>query len=166
MKKRKSKLQKQLEELQKRFDISEHEFSQYYRNVRKANIKGQRMKKQGNAFYVPKYSYGVKHIKTREDFDRYFDSVYNVLSPTYRVERNLKHREILYNNLIKIFGSEGGEYLINQFEKMSDRDLKAFFDKNDDLEILFYDSDTEIGKFMDWTVATFDDRIDSFSKNG
>ena len=49
---------------------------------------------------------------------------------------------------------------------MSDRDLKSFFDKNDDLEILFYDSETEIGKFMDWTVATFDDRIDSFSKNG
>ncbi len=161
-----TKQQKQLAELQKRFDVSESEFRNYYENVRKANIKGQRMKRQDNAFYIPKYSYGVKHIKTREDFDRYSDSVYSVLSPTYRVETNLKHREILYNNMIKLFGTEGGEKLINTFEQMSDRDLRNFFDRNDDLELLFYDSDTEIGKFMDWTVATFDDRIKSFTQNG
>lgn len=157
-----TKREKQYKELRKRFKITKKEFNEYYDNLRKANRKGQRMKKQGNALFSVKYSYGIKHIKTREDFKRYSKSIKKVLDTEYRHKMNIKYREILRDNLIKLFGYKGGNYINDKLKKMSDKELKKFFDDNDDIQLILYYGDTQIGKFLDYTVNSFEDRIDKY----
>ena len=157
-----NKRQRQYNELRNRFKISKEEFDEYYDNLRKANRKGQRMKRQGNALYSVKYSYKINHIKTREDFERYSKSIENVLDTKYRYKMNIKYREILHNNLIRLFGYKGGNYINDKLKKMSDEELKKFFDDNDDIQLLLYDSDTQIGNFLDYTVNSFEDRINKY----
>jgi len=157
-----TKREKQYKELRKRFKITKKEFNEYYDNLRKANRKGQRMKKQGNALYTVKFSTEINHIKTREDFKRYRKSIKSVLDTKYRYKMNIKYREILRDNLIKLFGYKGGNYINDKFKKMSDKELKKFFDENDDIQLILYDSDTQIGNFLDYTVNSFEDRINNY----
>lgn len=157
-----NKKEKQYNELKKRFNITPQEFLNYYNNVRKANKKGAKLKKQSNALYGIKFSTEIKHIKNRKDFEKYTISLNNVLQENYRTEMNKKYKSVLYDNLKKMFGTKGANYLSDKLNRFSDVELKEFFDDNDDLTILLYDSDTQIGNFVDYKVSNFSKRIDKF----
>lgn len=137
-----AKMERQYQELRKRFRLTRAEFAEYYQNVRKANIKGQRMKKQPDALKTVKYSLEVHHIKTRSEFTKYKKSVSYILARSYKKESNIRQRDRLYGNIDLIYGfNEQSQNLIRLLSTLSDSELLTFLDQNKDLKPLAYDSD-------------------------
>lgn len=136
------KMERQFQELKKRFNLTRAEFEEYYKGIRKANIKGQRLKKQPDALRTVKYSLEVHHIKTRQEFTRYSKSVQSTLQRSYKKRTNIAQRERLYGNISILYGnSEVANTLIALLNSMSDSELLQFLRENKDLEPLAYDSD-------------------------
>lgn len=142
-----AKMERQYQELRKRFRLTRAEFAEYYQNVRKANIKGQRMKKQPDALKTVKYSLEVAHIRTRQEFTNYRKSVGRVLERGYKQRSNLVVRQRLYSNLSLIYSdSDDGlslsySYLVDLLNLMTDAELQQFLKDNKDIQPIAYDSD-------------------------
>lgn len=138
-----AKMERQYQELRKRFRLTRAEFAEYYQNVRKANVKGQRLKKQADALITVNYSLEVHHILTRAEFTKYKKSVNKVLERDYRKRSNLMIRERLYNNLGVIYTYDADKLnnLIGLLNLMTDAELQQFLKENKDIQPVAYDSD-------------------------
>ena len=134
------KMEKQFQELRKRFKLTRSEFAEYYTNIRKANKKAQNLKRYGNALYRPHYTTEVTGIRTRQEFALRQKSLKTVLSKQFRSVQNYELRQRLYANLFYTYGAEA-QNVINELETLTDTQIKNFFDENDDIEFAFYDSD-------------------------
>ena len=136
------KMEAQYQQLKRKFRISRAEFEQYYKDIRRANKKGQNLKRYDNALYRPHYSTEVSGIKTRKDFTARQKSVQYVLSKSFRTQQNFELRNRFYANLSYSYGANA-EPIINAFKAMSDAEIVLFLKQNKDLEIAYYDSDMQ-----------------------
>ena len=136
------KMEAQYQELRSRFYVSRKEFETYYQNIRKANKKGQNMKRYDNALYRPHYSTEVGGIRTRQEFTARQKSLNIVLTKTYREVRNQELRNRFYANLSYAYGKDA-DAVISAFMTLSDGQVLDFLRRNKDLEIVYYDSDAQ-----------------------
>lgn len=136
------KMEAQYQQLKRRFNLTRNEFATYYQNVRRANKKGQNMKRYDNALYRPHYSTEVGGIRTRQEFTARQKSLNIVLAKSYREARNQELRNRFYANLSYAYGSDA-ETVINVFMTLSDSQILEFLQRNKDLEIVYYDSDAQ-----------------------
>lgn len=137
------KMESQYQQLKSKFHITRQEFATYYENVRKANKKGQNLKRYGNALYRPHYSTEVGGIKSRKEFTGRQKSLQAVLSKNFRQLKNLELRTRFYANLSYTYGQVQAEPIINQFMTLTDAEMMAFLDQNKDIEVVYYDSDQQ-----------------------
>ena len=142
--------------LSKRFDIDYGEFKQYYNLVRMSRKKTNRLYKQGNAIYIPKYSLSIEGIKTREDFNKRYENIISFLSRDWRAVKNKNIRENFNKNLRETYG-KNADIIIEKLNKMSDREFIRFFDENDDITLWqFYARDfADYAELIDLTFEKF-----------
>lgn len=136
------KMEQQFKELRSRFRITRTEFAQYYNDIRRANKKGQNLKRYEGALYIPKYSLSVASIRTRSDFTARVKSVENVLAKGYRQRVNTVLRNRFFANLSYAYGRDA-DAVINIFMTMSDAQMEQWLRQNKDIEIAYYDSDAQ-----------------------
>ena len=136
------KMEQQFQTLRKQFKLTRKEFEEYYKDIRRANKKGQNLKRYGNALYRPHYSTEVTGIKTRAEFTARVKSVKTVLSADFRKLKNTELRTRFYANLSYTYGAEA-QSLINMFMTLTDSEIISFLQANKDLEIAYYDSDLQ-----------------------
>lgn len=143
------KMETQYQELRKRFRITRAEFEQYYKDVRRANKKGQNMKRYTGALYIPKYSTSVGSIRNRKDFTARTKSLQTVLQVDFRKLKNQELRTRFYANLQFAYGAEA-DAVINLFMTFNDTQMQQFLSENKDLEIVYYDSDAQsVAMYLD-----------------
>lgn len=136
------KMEQQYQELRSRFRLTRNEFEQYYKDVRRANKKGQNLKRYGNALYRPRYSTEVGSIRNRQQFTQRKKSLAFVLSKEFRSAKNQELRLRFYGNLSYAYGTDA-ESVINIFKGFSDAEMTSWLKENSDLEIVYYDSDAQ-----------------------
>lgn len=153
------KAEKQFQELKTRFKITRREFLEYYNDVRKANRKVKTQSFTKKSLYIPNFTLNVGHIKNRKYFLQQKKRFKNILNKEYLKTSNKKQREQLYNNLINVLGDENATKIINELDKLTDEQLKFFFQKNKDLSPLLYDSDSDIADFIDITTENIISRF-------
>ena len=149
---------KQYAQLHKRSGITKYEYLKLYYGIRKANAKGRRLAKDGNALYSIKYSTKFNRVRDKYDYQVLMSSISKVLSRNYKEKRNLEFKQRFINNIYTILSDAAAQNIVKLIENMSAEQLKDFIDENPDLEKIMYESDPE--KF-----SSFDKEATSLIEN-
>ena len=156
--------QKEFNLLHKRFGITQSDYLKLYYGVRKANAKGRRLAKEGDALYTVKYSTKLGNtIWNKEDFDKVMNSVRKVLDRNYKQKQNELFKKRFMDNIETILSAKAAERINKIVEKMTAKELSDFIDQNPDIEKVMYESDPE--KFTSFdreAVSLIEERLHEF----
>ncbi len=143
-------------------NVTGKRFHEYYTNLRKANRKGYRLKKDtsyiGN---IPHYSLNVTP-RNLEEFTRYERTLSKIVKRNYRSRQQSKTYNRFKKNLKDVFGSKAND-LIKRFNSLSENNKKEFFEKNKDLEVIRWGSAGAVEKvinLLDMTLEKLESRLD------
>lgn len=164
-KKKPNLFERQYKTVSRRFDVTREEFREYYDELRRANKKGSRIRREVKGkLYVPEFSYTTAALRTREDFEHYLQAVKQVNAVDYLQKVNLRIRKQMRINLKQEFGQYTGESMFRELDKLSDKDLNNFLSAkiNSDWQTVAYDSKTQILDFIDLSLADLKSRIKTF----
>ena len=131
-KKRLTLFEQQWREIRGKFNIRKYEFREWYDSIRRANKKTARLRKQGSTLKAPKLSTQTTYIRNRKDFTKSLKKIKNILRRDYRETSGTIARGQFYKNLRKIFGRKDANILIDEFDELSQEQLKFFIDENPD----------------------------------
>lgn len=160
---RETKLEKQYKQIQKRgIKISKNEFITYFNLLRKANRKGQRLKRQPEVVTLRSIEYSTERLPTsREEFLKYRRSINAVLKRDWRKRANEKQRERTNKNLRELYGKDATK-IIRRLNKMTDKQYEEFFKNNKDLTTIRWgspDDAVQVKKLLDLTANKFMERL-------
>jgi len=164
------KIERQWWDLRAKFgyQISKKRSDAYYRNLRKANRKLARIGKDSDLLKDIRLGYGVSWMKTARDFVKAEKRLAKILNRNYKKHINREVRDKLYHNLVECFGyNEYTNRLIQEFDRMSDSEYRAFFDKYQDIDIFNWGSPKEIQEYINLTkmnYETIQSYIEAFAK--
>lgn len=158
--------EKQYKMLNSKFKISKREYVNFYNDIRKARRKTTRLQKEGGTIKTPKYATGLRYLKSREDFLKVRKNVKRLLSRDYKKKSNAQQRKQLKDNIYAYFSKEDAKKIWDEFEKMTDDELIEFFNNNDDIDRIMYDSKTDLLDIIGETANKMLTRTQNFNKYG
>lgn len=139
-------------QISKKLDITVDEYVNFYEKLTKTNAKTQRMRKNGNALYAPKYSTAnpFKSISDRGEFEARLEQFRYILQPGFRQVENMDRRRIFIDNLQEMIGTGAtAQKVYKIFNNLTDKQFKEFLEANPDLGALAYGSPDDVKKFID-----------------
>lgn len=135
--------EKQYMHMLSRFNMTRYEYLKFYYGVRKANAKGRRLAKAGDALYSVKFSTKMNRIFDRYDYNVYMRAIENVLSRNYKAKKNREFRKRFIDNIYNILDERAAKNIEDLVNEMSTEDLYNFIEDNPDLEKVMYESNPE-----------------------
>ena len=147
------KMQKQYNELNKRFGLTPLEYLNLYYGTRKANAKGRRLAKEDSLYHI-RFSLKMPRIRTRADYERRMMTLNFVLDREYKQKVNERYKAQFMHNINIILSDRAAQAINDLVKGMSASELKEFIEQNPDLEKIMYESDNERFTMFDKEAAS------------
>lgn len=145
----------------KRLGITLDEYTKYIETLRKVNAKTARMKRNGNAFYTPKFSKSVSSVQNISMFQKRIEQFKFILQPAFRQITNIEMKDTFIENVKSIIGKgKNAQEVVSRLNKMNDRELLSFIQNNPDLGAIAYGSPEVVKDFLDENAQSMLARLD------